>query len=75
MIKHLGQMKDKKLVRLIHLLEKSLEGDTFELSDLVLQEVAMDHLTRRGYSIRYHNGFLLCQKGKEKSWGGQIVEA
>lgn len=75
MVKKLEDMKDKKLVRLIHLLEKSLEGADYQLSDFVLQEVAMSHLTARGYSVRYYQGHLICQKVNEMLGGGEIVEA
>lgn len=74
MARTLLSMKDKKVVRLIQILEKELESNDYELSDFILQEVAMDHLNKKGWNIRYHNGFLRCKKGEE-TWGGKTAEA
>jgi len=69
-MKTLTGMKDKKLVHLIYELEKVLEEDTYDMSDFIMQEAATDILTKRGYTIRYIWGKLVCYKNG-RMWGGQ----
>ena len=58
----LTEMKDKRIIRLIKQLETALEKEEYEFSDFVLQEVAIEHLSKRGWQIQYIEGILMIEK-------------